>query len=91
MVHRIRMRQPRQGRANTLRRRFADRVPTFFPRRGSRVAGAFEPEGGRDRTVQTTRIHGGSRRSDARIAFRADPEHKAVVAESRSSSAAKRR
>ncbi len=82
MIYELRIYRPAEGRAEALKRRFVDRTLPFFSRHGIEVLGVFEPKEGSDRIVYVTRFADDERRTEAWAAFQADPEWKAIKAES---------
>ncbi len=83
MIYEIRVYEAAEGRADAMRRRFCDSVvPTFFPRHGIELVGAFTAPDEDGRLTYMTRFANEDARKQAWASFAADPEWAAVKAAS---------
>jgi hypothetical protein len=83
LIYEIRVYEAVEGRADAMRRRFADKVATtFFPRHGIELVGAFTAPVEDSRLTYMTRFADDDARKTAWAAFAADPEWAAVKAAS---------
>ena len=83
MIYEIRVYEAVEGRAEAMRRRFADNVATrFFPRHGIELVGAFTAPDEDGRLTYMTRFADEAARKQAWASFAADPEWAAVKASS---------
>lgn len=79
MVYEIRVYEAVEGRAEAMRQRFRDAVaPTFFPRHGIELVGAFVAPEEDGRLTYMTRFPSEEARKAAWAAFGADSEWAAV-------------
>jgi hypothetical protein len=75
LVYEIRVYEAAEGKADAMRRRFRDNVvPTFFPRHGIELVGAFTAPDEDGRLTYMTRFADEDARKKAWAAFAADPE-----------------
>ena len=89
MIYEIRVYEAAEGRAEAMRRRFAENVATrFFPRHGIELVGAFTAPDEDGRLTYMTRFADEAARKQAWAAFAADPEWAAVKAASETRRAA---
>lgn len=83
LIYEIRIYEAVEGRADAMRRRFADNVATtFFPRHGIELVGAFTAPVDDGRLTYMTRFADEDARKKAWASFAADPEWAAVKAAS---------
>jgi NIPSNAP len=83
LIYEIRVYEAAEGRADAMRRRFCDSVvPTFFPRHGIELVGAFTAPDEDGRLTYMTRFADEDARKQAWASFAADPEWAAVKAAS---------
>ena len=83
LIYEIRVYEAAEGRADAMRRRFCDSVvPTFFPRHGIDLVGAFTAPDEDGRLTYMTRFADEDARKQAWASFAADPEWAAVKAAS---------
>jgi hypothetical protein len=83
LIYEIRVYEAVEGLADTMRRRFADKVATtFFPRHGIELVGAFTAPIEDGRLTYMTRFADEDARKKAWASFAADPEWAAVKAAS---------
>jgi hypothetical protein len=83
LIYEIRVYEAAEGRAEAMRRRFADNVATrFFPRHGIELVGAFTAPAEDGRLTYMTRFADEAARKQAWASFAADPEWAAVKASS---------
>jgi NIPSNAP len=83
LIYEIRVYEAVEGRADAMRRRFADKVATtFFPRHGIELVGAFTAPVEDGRLTYMTRFANEDARKKAWASFAADPEWAAVKAAS---------
>jgi hypothetical protein len=83
LIYEIRVYEAVEGRADAMRRRFADNVATtFFPRHGIELVGAFKAPVEDGRLTYMTRFADEDARKKAWASFAADPEWAAVKAAS---------
>jgi hypothetical protein len=83
LIYEIRVYDAVEGRAEAMRRRFADHVATrFFPRHGIELVGAFTAPDEDGRLTYMTRFADEAARKQAWASFAADPEWAAVKAAS---------
>jgi hypothetical protein len=81
LIYEIRVYEAAEGRAEAMRRRFADNVATrFFPRHGIELVGAFTAPAEDGRLTYMTRFADEAARKQAWASFAADPEWAAVKA-----------
>ena len=79
MIYEIRVYEAAEGRAEAMRRRFAENVATrFFPRHGIELVGAFTASDEDGRLTYMTRFADEAARKQAWASFAADPEWAAV-------------
>jgi hypothetical protein len=75
LIYEIRVYEAAEGKADAMRRRFCDRVvPTFFPRHGIELVGAFTAPDEDSRLTYMTRFADEASRKQAWASFSADPE-----------------
>ena len=83
MIYEIRVYEAAEGRADAMRRRFCDHVaPTFFPRHGIELVGAFTAPDEDGRLTYMTRFADEVARKQAWASFAGDPEWTALKAAS---------
>jgi len=83
LIYEIRVYEAAEGRADAMRRRFAEKVAThFFPRHGIELVGAFTAPVEDGRLTYMTRFADEDTRQKAWASFAADPEWAAVKASS---------
>src|SRR5665647_176884 len=83
LIYEIRVYEAAEGRAEAMRRRFADNVATrFFPRHGIELLGVFTAPVEDGRLTYMTRFADEDARKKAWASFAADPEWAAVKASS---------
>jgi hypothetical protein len=83
VIYEIRVYEAVEGRADAMRRRFADNVAaTFFPRHGIELIGAFTAPVEDGRLTYVTRFADEDARKKAWASFVVDPEWAAVKAAS---------
>jgi hypothetical protein len=83
LIYEIRVYEAAEGRAEAMRRRFADNVATrFFPRHGIELVGAFTAPEEDGRLTYMTRFADEAARKKAWASFAADPEWAALKASS---------
>jgi hypothetical protein len=83
LIYEIRVYEAVEGRADAMRRRFADNVATrFFPRHGIELLGVFTAPVEDGRLTYMTRFADEDARKQAWASFSADPEWGALKAAS---------
>jgi hypothetical protein len=83
LIYEIRVYEAAEGRAEAMRRRFADNVAIrFFPRHGIELVGAFTAPDEDGRLTYMTRFADEAARKQAWASFAADPEWAALKASS---------
>jgi NIPSNAP len=83
LIYEIRIYEAAEGKADAMRRRFRDHVaPTFFPRHGIELVGAFTAPDEDDRLTYMTRFADEAARKQAWASFAGDPEWMAMKAAS---------
>ena len=82
MIYELRTYEAHEGRGEPMRRRFKEHVVPRLPKHGIELLGVFEPQDDEGRLVYVTRFADEDARQKGWAAFGADPEWKAIKAES---------